>query len=1033
MTNFKPYYMKTLTNILAKAAVLAVAVLPMLTSCYDDKAIWDKFDDIENRLDSLENSLNQQFQALNTLISTVDSKTTVTSCDKNADGSYDVTLSNGAKFTVLPDGTDYSALVSVVTVNGVKCWATYDANGNLIALTDDAGQPVPVVPVVDNYRTKVEVLVEDGVYYLVIDGVKYKTGYDTEDLVQVFSSCTPLEDASGNVYAMQFTFGEGMTVTVALDGYNGVIFKLPNALSSSVVNEYFVAKGATETLLLDMTGVVDYIMQIPDGWRVDERIDEYTGETYIDITAPTAAAVTNGYAVESGELKVVAVVEGGKAAVSRLALSTEAFKVFDVNGSKAVLDPYTGVQKYVYGVCLKNEYDEAALLNKVNELLHTTGDMPAGFATADGPVNANHEKTFGGKLSNNVEYVFWAVPALYTEDGFLVKEGNFKTYTFSNITVKFEKTTPALLDAEIEVTFDGVSKIYGGTVVKNNDTYTEIVRLINNGAYTAVTAPQSYKGAASKFPTAEANASVEFAPGTTYVSWVVPAEDGKTNYTANDIVSTEFTTNTITSGSSLKVTFGAAKVEMNKISIPVSSTGAEMLYYVYMSKSDGDRIANVDNDTKAELILENASCVAVKGSQATATIDKVSPKTTMWLYAVAVDKNGKYGTVNSVSATTEALSYNNLSVTVSDVEVAADNATFKIDVTGGEAEEIIYWIGKSNEDFWVNPKYLGGVKEVAQQYMAIYPDDANIVKCMAKHGPVAEDGTLKVTELSLNSEYIIVAVARDKNGLSSKAGYKMVVTLSADLGKIVHEGSDKWNAAKASVKVDWIKEKFSKGNEYPRYSFNFSCPTDMTAYILCGSDEYFSEDPKFEEVEARIIEIEKIAGKKTTSSPVLYDDSGDFLYEPDWLDSNGKPHAGGMAVAGDYYVHGNPHNGNVTYLAPGTCNETCPNYVAAVEDIEKRMSIDYYIEKFSGYWDMNHDENAIRTAAQQLLDFYRPFFENKKPIIYENDGSALEVTQPYGLGTDQSGQVVDDVFVVLKDKNGNYYEPMKFEVPPYFK
>ena len=113
--------MKTLTNIFVKVAVLAVAVLPMLTSCYDDKAIWDKFDDIENRLDSLENSLNQQFQALNTLISTVDSKTTVTSCDKNADGSYDVTLSNGAKFTVLPDGTDYSALVSVVTVNGVKC------------------------------------------------------------------------------------------------------------------------------------------------------------------------------------------------------------------------------------------------------------------------------------------------------------------------------------------------------------------------------------------------------------------------------------------------------------------------------------------------------------------------------------------------------------------------------------------------------------------------------------------------------------------------------------------------------------------------------------------------------------------------------------------------------------------------------------------------------------------------------------------------------------------------------------------------
>ncbi len=1028
--------MKTLTNIFVKVAFLAAVVLPMLTSCYDDKAIWDKFDDIENRLDSLENSLNQQFQALNTLISSVDSKTTVTSCDKNSDGSYDVTLSNGAKFTVLPDGTDYSALVSVVTVNGVKCWATYDENGKLIALTDDAGQPVPVVPVVDNYRTKVEVLVEDGVYYLVIDGVKYKTGYDTEDLVQVFSSCTPLEDASGNVYAMQFTFGEGMTVTVALDGYNGVIFKLPNALSSSVVSEYFVAKGATETLLLDMAGVVDYIMQIPDGWRVDERVDEYTGETYIDITAPTAEAVANGYAVENGDLKVVAVVEGGKAAVSRLALSTEAFKVFDVNSSKAVLTPYTGVQKYVYGVCMKSEYDEAALLTKIEEILKTTGDFPAGFVTADGPINANHTDTFGGVLSNNVEYIFWAVPALYTEEGnggFYVKAGNFKTYTFSNITVKFEKTTPALLDAEIEVTFNGVSKIYGGTVVKNNDTYTEIVRLINNGAYPAVTAPQSYKGAASAFPTSEANATVEFAPGTTYVSWVVPAQDGKTNYTVNDIVATEFTTNTITSGSSLKVTFGETKAETNKISIPVSSEGAEMLYYVYMSKSDGDRIANVDNDTKAELIIDNASCVAVKGSQATAKVEKVAPKTTMWLYAVAVDKNGKYGTVNSVSATTGELSYNNLSVAVSEVEVSSDYATFKIEVTGGEAEEIIYWVGKSNDDFWVNPKYLGGAKEVAQQYLALYPDDANIVRCMARYGAIAEDGTLKVTGLERSSEYIMVAVARDKNGVSSQVGYKMVVTLAADLGNIVREGSAEWNAAKEAVKVDWLKEEFSKGQEYPKYAFNFSCPTNMTAFILCGSDEYFTEDPKFEEVEARMIEIESVADRKRASSPSMFDENGDWLYEPDWYDCKGEKHSGGMAVVGDYYTHGNPYNGSVTYLAQGICGENCPNYQSSLADIQKRLSIDYYIEKFSGYWAMENDEAAINKAAQELLDFYRPFFENKKPIIFENTGSALKVIQPYGIGADQTGKILDDVFIVLKDANGNYYEPMKFEVPPYFK
>ena len=120
-------------KLIFKALLASMLVLPMLTSCYDDTAIWEEFDKIENRLDSLENSLNKQFQALNSLI---DSKTTISACDKNSDGSYDVTLSNGVKFTVLPDGTKFSSLVSVMEVGGVKCWATY-VNGEKLEEGDE--------------------------------------------------------------------------------------------------------------------------------------------------------------------------------------------------------------------------------------------------------------------------------------------------------------------------------------------------------------------------------------------------------------------------------------------------------------------------------------------------------------------------------------------------------------------------------------------------------------------------------------------------------------------------------------------------------------------------------------------------------------------------------------------------------------------------------------------------------------------------------------------------------------------------------
>lgn len=1031
--------MKKSTNIFAKAAILAVAVLPMLTSCYDDKSIWDKFDEIEDRLESLELSLNEQFQALNTLI---EGKTTVTSCDKNADGSYKVTLSNGAKFTVLPDGTDYSALVSVITVNGVKCWATYDANGKLVALTDDAGQPVPVVT---ETKTQVEVVVEDGVYYLVVDGKKYVTGYDTEDLVQVFSSCTPLTDASGNVYAMTFTFGDGVKVTVAVDGYHGVIFRLPNILSSEVVTEYFVCNGDTQSLLLDMAGVVDYIMQIPDGWRVKERVDEYTEDKYIDITAPSVEAIEAGAAVADGELKVVAVVEGGKAAVSKVALSSTPFKVFEVNGVKAIVEPYTGVQKFVYGVTKKSEYNEQTILTTVESLLKSSNSLPAGYGMSEIAIDAEHADTYGKTLENNAEYVFWAIPALYREGdnaGFYVKEGTFVKKEFSNVTVKFGKTTASLLDAEINVTFNGVDKIYAGTVKKTSDALTEIVRLVNNNAYTPVAAPASYSGPASTFPSSGSNSGVEFIFATEYISWVIPYEEGKTTYTVNDLIYTTFKTSNITAGSSLKVTFGEVKATQTSISVPVSSEGAEMLFYAYMTKSDSDRIASLDNETKVEFIMDRTDCIKYKGNATTAVIEKLTPNSEMSLYAVAVDKNGKYGEVNQVSAKTGTLEYNSLTVTVSELEVTSDDATFKIEVAGGEATDFVYWFGKSSDDFWLNVRYLGGNQTTGGQYLALYPQDENIVKVMSKYGKVGSDGTLKVTGLAKTTDYIILVAAKDASGKYSKAGYKMVKTLAANLGTIVRTNSTEWNAAKSSITIDWQQDQFKKGSSqmFSAYGFNFSCPTNMTAYVICGSKEYYEDPAFFKTKEDMIIDIEKYAGRRYDQSIVAHDSNGELLSEPDWIDDNGKVHGGTLMNPCTFYVHGVPSRGFVTYFGSAHDSGNCPaweegacaNYNRALTMIEQRCSLEWWMENFKNNKGVTNEEYQ-RQNAQAYLEAYAPYYEGTKPSLYVNNGEPIAISTKEATGVDQSGKVVDDVVVVLVDANGNYYEPMYFEVPNYFK
>lgn len=1046
--------MKKIINSLLKAAMVTAMIVPMMTSCFDDSQIWDSINKIENRLDSLENSLNKQLQALNSLI---DSKTTVQSCDKNADGSYDVTLSNGMKFTVLPDGTDFSALVSIIEVGGKNCWATYDESGNLVVLKDQSGNVIPVVK--DEYRTKVEVLVEDGKYYLVIDGNKYMTGYDTEDLVQVFSSCTPHKDASGNVYAMTFTFGEGMKVTVAVDGYTGVIFRLPNVTGESkILTEYYVSYGEKQAVLLDMEGVVDFVMQIPDGWRVAERTDEYTSEKYLDITAPTSALVQSGAAVATGELKVMALVEGGKAAVTKLTLSAEPFKVFNISGAKAVIEPYAGVQKYAYGLMLTSEFDEAAILKTVTSLVTSNAEVPVGYGVSETAVNITHAELYGKELDTENSYTFWAVPVLYKEGdnaGFYVKEGMFAKHVLSPVTASLSVSEVSLLDAEISVEIEGTDKFYAGTAQQSSTLFSDIIYQINNGIITPGSAPLKYSGKASGFPSDTANEDVEFLPATTYVTWVVPVEEEKTVYAESDIEFLEFTTPGITSGGTTTITCSEAVTDATNISIPVSSEGAVLFYYTYFDKKKGDWNSSLSNDEKVKAIMNDAGCSVVRvpvDTKAAApyvnlTVSRVKPNTEMWLYAVGVDNAGKYGEVKIQTAKTTAIEYNSLTLTANATEIGASEASFKIDVAGGTATEFIYWFGKATDGFWSNTQQMGATRDSATEYMASYPDDENIVASMKKYGEVSADGVLNVDNLNVKTQYILMVLAKDTSGKWSKGAYKMIITLEADLGVIVKEGSDTWNQAKSQVNIKWHEDRFAKAEGsfgFASYSYNFSCPKNLTAFIVSTGKDYYKDNKEFITIEDVIIDIEKTAGKyaEKGGTPSYYDETGklQLVNLPNHYDDNGQVHEGSLLSVYNFYIHGYPNEGYVTYFAEGSHGKgnciawedgACSRYNHAVKKINDLRSIDYWLNHFRNEWKMTNEE-YIRKNAEAYYNAYYPYYKDTVPLLYTNDGNGIELSNPYGIGPDDEGVVQDEVVVVLKDLQGNYYEPMYFQVPDYF-
>lgn len=1022
--------MKNWMKIFVRSLLCLSLAIPAFTSCYDDSALWDKVNDMEARLNELEVEMTSQVEAMQALLS---NGATLTSCKKNSDGSYTVTLSDGTKFKVLPEGTDFSSLVSVMVVDGKKCWATYDPSGNAVALTDASGKAIPV-------SVEVSVKIKDGVYCLVINGKEYETGYDAEDVVQVFSSCTPLTDASGNVYAVKFTFGEGMEVTVALDGYKGVIFKLSN-INNAVISEYYVDYGQTQSFLMEMQGVIDYVMQVPDGWRVKEVVEELTDETYLKVTAPSAETVALGAAVAEGDLKVVSVVEGGKAVISKIFLSTDPFKTYEVSALKAVIEPYTGIQKFAYGMMLTEEFDESQVVAKVNEILTSSTELPEGYFISEKVLDKTLAEIYGQELVSEISYVFWAVPVLYNEGtdeveaGFYAEEEMLRTLVLNPmaITMKVYDITP--VDANVSVAINGSDYAYAGVAEMTEDALDEIVYMVNNGVFEPTDLIQ-YAGSASCFPDGEK--SINMNPDTEYIVWVIPVDEDKEAYTVSDLVYESFKTKAVVSGGSVVLSAGDLNTSASSISVSLEAEDAAIIYYTFMNDDDGKRYSTSSNETKMSKLCESESFVEVRDDVAFAEIKGLHPGSTYWLYAVAVGNDGGYGEVVCKSAETDEVSFNSLSLTVEEVSIKSDEATLKVTVSGGDAVDYIYWAGYEKDAFWSSSEFCDQSRTTAQKYMAANPDAEQITAVMRRNGAVSEDGTIKLNELSMSTNYVFLVLAKDAEGKFSKAGYKKFTTLAADLGDLVQEGTDKWNEAKGKINIDWIEEAFytpENSNLSASYAFNYSGPTDLTAFVICASDSFF-EGMNMTAVEEKIVYVENYASRKYDNGYTPYKD-GEVMTEPDYY-KDGELKKGQLMNVYDYYVHGLPSLGFVTYFASGdhdgNCiyweDERCTYYERALERIAARNTLAPYRDK-AAMFGLSGDE--AEAWAEALLEAYKPFYENAEPIIFVNDGSSLRFTYPYAYGLDDEGNVVDRVVVVLRDKQGNYYAPMTFEVPNYFK
>ena len=945
----------------ALSAFLCMSVLAV--SCYDDSELRSQLSEITDRVIALEDRLNDELEALRAMIK---GNIQIVSCVANDSQGYDVTLSTGVKLTINPDANLKNFITYTDAIgDGKMYWAYIDASGKKQLLLDSNKAPIPVEAEMPSVVTD-----ENGDSWLVIDGKRYPFSGNS-----VFSEYeVHMDELTGEVYAVTFTFGEDMTFTVTVDGAMGLRFVQNLGFSKKILTDYFVAPGVTERVETEAVGVVDFVIQEPKGWTVEEYRDEYNGALFFDITAPKHEDIISGNAVSAGNLKIVVVLEGGKAAITKIKLSSSAFKSVKASFGDAVINTFSGIAKYAYGVCPAESYDEEQIYTTALELLKQSElTYPAGYGVADSDLSRPLADILGSPLTVGQKYVLWAVPAIfdYTSDdvAIYVKEGTLVSNEFTAIVADVKVVSETFRDITVDVTLGGFTSYYAGLVSKDEFDLDMLVADLNFEVYAPVNVTeQKYSGSVFGF----VETSLKAEPDKDYVLWIAPAL-GQTEFSATDVIVTECSTDPLSSGGSVSVTMGAEVCKPSDITVPLTAEGAEMIFYIWETKNNVTKYP--DDETKAARLFAKGK--AVEATEVTAaltdlkgiTIASIAPETPYVLFTLAVDETGKYGPVQTKEYSTSAIRYNNMTVRLEETANEPGNVQVKISVEGGTPDGYLYWVGKSTSATWTSSTAMGGSLEKAQQYMFLNSELYEFTKIAAKY-PVV-DGVITMTDLELSKDYILVVMAKDSEGMYSKANMLAFTTNAYALGDIVYSTDPRWTAVKPTV--TWMPERFEQaaGMMPGQYGFTYDAPDDMTTYVRCGSESYFNEgdETKVVPVKDRMLMLIDYVDRPRDAQKLVYEDLWEATGSMDaWVNFR--------------YPHGDPVFGN-TVIFPGT--------------LEMHKAECDCIRKYTG------DSEVVVYFAGEPIEFRQP------SAIAQND--------------------IDKVYIMFKDSKGNYYEPYIVDVP----
>jgi hypothetical protein len=789
----------------ALRSILACALAFVAVACYDDSALQKKYEDLNERLTVVEQSLQSETNGLAALLTKIDELKGKIAAIKveTVDGVTTLTLSDGSSVVLAKNG--------VLTIEEDGNWATVAPDGTVKPLSIKVGHDLLFK-------------VENGELKVSYDGTTYEaTGVKiSEYTAHVIGDVAVAED------------GKSVTITI---GGNSVELPLVSSAVASLGlsrDSFFLRHTGEKIVTITAEGLKDvYVMNEPAGWKAS--IDE----NELVIVAPKAAHIEQGLADESGLVLVHATTAEGKCIVAKIEVTTGLGLTLEVDNSGAmvvrnsyvgdieVMDPstwetsiVTGFQTFYIGLATPSLFlhDVDAYMKYVHDNYETPSwdDLMVsdvyGVDFKERPeyvegVYETHEiqmnvadiaDVFYTDLNYGDSWVVWVAPA-DPVSGKVVLEGlQYVPFTYQLHDVK---ATATHSNITLDIEAIGADK-YAIGAISDADLYgasfDEYMTAPMGGRWTAFTNWGSMEAVGTlvegqldgEFNLAEV-ANMNILPGTKYYVWVMPIYNSKSvldeeqsepeyDYFVYDnsayIYESDFLpyvfevkTNDLQPGGNYNPTMEKTSDSYAQIDVKLTpAEGAESVYYSFYSMSDWSDFDEDDAKVKEDLFQFGD----VIGKEAVVKKTFINEAGVSYVLAtLSIGADGKYSQSYETFSTKEAPKSADIAVEKVSVVEDGDNYVVTISVTGA-TKALAYNIA-GNEN---NLKYFENKLATVHGHKASY---SGLLMAEVAEGQVTYTFAKNATKTHL----YVTAVNVENNVVSAMAGTTLEINLAEEAVK----------------------------------------------------------------------------------------------------------------------------------------------------------------------------------------------------------------------------------------------------------